>query len=305
MTEIELRSEIGGVNKIAYAQELANASLLPDAYKKNPSNVLWAVEYGETLGLTPMAAIQGIDVIKGKPTASAKLIASLVRQAGHRVRIWSEQDAKGNPVGIATIHREDDPDFEYRSEWTIERARTAGLLVKDTWKQYPVQMLKNRATTEAARDACAEVLFGLAYTPEEMGAEVDEDGQRVVGGQVVNHRPTSITEAAGVTAVAEPIEEPEGDLITPDQLKRLAGLMRFRGMGSDDGKRLCSEVAGRTVQSSRSLTTEEADRVIAALSEQESAVDAEVVEDPPATELPVEDEPDDPWAARSAPQDPS
>ena len=37
-------------------------------------------------------------------------------------------------------------------------------------------MLKSRAITQCARDACDEVLFGLHYTPEELGAEVDEDG---------------------------------------------------------------------------------------------------------------------------------
>ena len=37
-------------------------------------------------------------------------------------------------------------------------------------------MLKARAITQCARDACEEALFGLHYTPEELGAEVDEDG---------------------------------------------------------------------------------------------------------------------------------
>ena len=35
-------------------------------------------------------------------------------------------------------------------------------------------MLKSRAITQCARDACEEALFGLHYTPEELGAEVDE-----------------------------------------------------------------------------------------------------------------------------------
>src|SRR6185312_3022660 len=40
----------------------------------------------------------------------------------------------------------------------------------------PASMLKSRAITQCARDACEEALFGLHYTPEELGAEVDEDG---------------------------------------------------------------------------------------------------------------------------------
>src|SRR5579859_5911131 len=64
--------------KLAYAKELANSGLLPSAYRRNPGNVLWAVEFGEMLGLPPMAAITGVHVIEGKPTASAGLISALV-----------------------------------------------------------------------------------------------------------------------------------------------------------------------------------------------------------------------------------
>ena len=60
----------------------------------------------------------------------------------------------------------------------------AELLGKDVWKKYPASMLKSRAITQCARDACEEALYGLHYTPEELGAEVDEDG--VVVAQVVS-----------------------------------------------------------------------------------------------------------------------
>src|SRR5271170_4679250 len=52
--------------KKAYASMLANSGLLPKAYVKNPPNVLFALEYGETLGITPIAAMMGIHVIEGR-----------------------------------------------------------------------------------------------------------------------------------------------------------------------------------------------------------------------------------------------
>ena len=157
--------------KLAYARELANSGLLPAAYRKNPGNILWAVEFGEMLGLPPMAAITGVHIIDGKPTASAGLISGLVRNAGHRLRVTGDEQR-----AVAEITRSDDPRFTFRSEWTIERARQAELLSKSNWKKYPAAMLKARAITEVARDACEEALFGLHYTPEELGANVDEDG---------------------------------------------------------------------------------------------------------------------------------
>ena len=103
-----------------YCQALADASLLPRAYQKAPANLLLALEYGSAVGVAPAIAIQGIHVIEGKPTASANLIGALVRKAGHRLRVTGDERS-----AVATIVRADDPDFEFRSEWTIDRARNA------------------------------------------------------------------------------------------------------------------------------------------------------------------------------------
>jgi hypothetical protein len=170
--QVATRASMG--EKIQYARALAEASLLPRAYQKQPGNVLLAVEMGEALGLHPYVAINGIHVIEGKPTGSAALISALVRRAGHRLRVrGTDKEA------VAQIVRHDDPDFTYESKWDLDRARTAGLLGKDVWKKFPAAMLKARAITEVARDACQEALSGIQYTPEELGASVDGDGDMV------------------------------------------------------------------------------------------------------------------------------
>ncbi|MGW1997214.1 hypothetical protein [Embleya sp. NPDC001921] len=168
--------------KIAYANELAQAGLLPTSYRRQPANVLYAIEYGETLNISSMAAITGIHVIEGKPSASAALIGGLVRRAGHKLRV------QGNALrATAMIIRSDDPDYTFQVTWELNRnadgnpnAQDAGLLNKDVWKKYAASMLKARAISQVARDACEEVLFGLHYTPEELGAEVDAEGEPIV-----------------------------------------------------------------------------------------------------------------------------
>jgi len=162
--------------KLAYARALAESGLLPASYRKNPANVLWAMEYGDMLGLAPMATMTGVHVIEGKPTASAGLISALVRQAGHKLRVDGD-----NKSATCVITRSDDPK-PFSVTWTLKKdgsnpsAEEAKLLSKPVWQQYPASMLKSRAITQCARDACEEVLFGLHYTPEELGANVDEDG---------------------------------------------------------------------------------------------------------------------------------
>jgi hypothetical protein len=173
---------------VRYAEHLAQADMLPKGFAGRPANVLYAMEYGRTLGITPIAALTGIHVIEGKPSASSGLIGALVRQAGHKLRVKGDGRS-----ATAQIIRADDPDWTYECTWDLDRAAQAGLCqIRDgkpyardykdrptAWEKYPAAMLKARAITEVARDACEDVLFGLHYTPEELGAYVNQDGEPV------------------------------------------------------------------------------------------------------------------------------
>jgi hypothetical protein len=162
-------------DKLSLARTLADSSMLPAQYRKAPANLLWAIEYAEAIRVPMMTAVTGIHVIEGKPTASADLIAGLVRRAGHKLRVWGD-DREAH----AQVIRCDDPSFDgFRVVWTMERARAAGLAGKSVWRSYPAAMLRSRAITEVARMACSEALHGVIYTPEELGASVDEDGAPV------------------------------------------------------------------------------------------------------------------------------
>lgn len=186
---------MGLADKLHYADQLCRSGLLPRYFRGNPANVLWAIEYGAMLGLPPIAAITGVYVVEGVPTAKASLISALVRRAGHRLRVKMTHDDNGLPVARAQIVRKDDPGFEFEATWTVERAVRAGLCKLGTdgrpysrsregnkilsWEAYPEAMVKWRAVTEVARDACEEALCGIHYTPEELGAEVNADGDLV------------------------------------------------------------------------------------------------------------------------------
>ncbi|MFD6415955.1 hypothetical protein [Streptomyces sp. NPDC060194] len=192
--------------KMQYAKALAESGMLPGQYRKQPANLLYALEYAESLNLHPMAAITGIHVIEGKPSASSALISALVRRAGHKLRVrGNDQEA------VAQIVRSDDPDFTFEARWTMARAEQAGLARKAVWKNYPAAMLKARAITEVARDACEEALSGMHYTPEELGANVNADGE-VIEADVQQLRRVQPGESDPWAAPA-----PGGDGITPEQ----------------------------------------------------------------------------------------
>lgn len=204
-----------------YALALArSADLLPRNYwdspkpgpdgglipaQPNPGKVLYMTEVAAMLGIHPMAGLTSIHIIEGKPSLSAGLWASLAREAGHRVRVWTE--GEGDSIkAICTIVRSDDPDFEYRVEWTVADMRAAGLENKDNWKKYRRSMLKSRAITECVREACPEVAMGAAYTPEELNPNlaVTEQGDPIDLQQV----PTAPVPEAPVSHAETPAPEP-------------------------------------------------------------------------------------------------
>ncbi|GAB2918261.1 hypothetical protein ACFMQL_20275 [Nonomuraea fastidiosa] len=213
-------------DRLRYAEELANSGLLPDSFRKQPANMFWAVEFGISVGIDPIVAATEVHVIKGKVAPSSALMSALVRKAGHRLRVWVERDETGNPIkAVATIVRHDDPEFEFRSEWTVARAQRSGLLRQnENYGKFTEQMLKARAIGEVARDACKEALLGMGYLPEELGAVVNEDGSVVV---------TDATVEAGtsVRAAAAAAKEATGVVMASNKkLKDLAALMDANGI---------------------------------------------------------------------------
>ena len=189
--------------KLAYAQELAKSGMLPKHMQSNPANLLWAIEFAQSLGIAPMLAITSVHVIEGKPSASSALIAGLVQKAHHRFRVRFDAETM---TATATIHRADDPDFEFRSVWTWDRAVKAGLTGKAVWKAYAPAMLQARATTEVCRMACQDCILGLGYTPEELGAEVDAEGVVVAQTPKVNRIADRIAAAAPKALPVEAVQ---------------------------------------------------------------------------------------------------
>jgi hypothetical protein len=157
-----------------YAKALATAGTLPKAYRNSPGDILLAMEYGKALNLPSVATVmQSVHVIDGRPSMSAELMAALCRRAGHQVRI-----AGDSSQGTCVIVRRDDPEFAYRVTFTLEDARQAKLIPAKAgsgWANYPKAMLIARAISACCRQACSDVLAGVAYTQEELtqGAVVD------------------------------------------------------------------------------------------------------------------------------------
>ncbi|MFW0893520.1 hypothetical protein ACJV45_00605 [Gardnerella sp. Marseille-Q9181] len=145
----------------------AESTLVPEAYRNKPADIFVAVTLGQSVGISPIQSLSEINVIKGKPTMSASLIAAQVRKAGHKLRI-EVNETPGKESATCTIIRRDDPDRPFVSKRDRAWAQRMGLLNNSNYIKQPATMLKKRAITDCARDACSEALCGIDYTPDEM-----------------------------------------------------------------------------------------------------------------------------------------
>lgn len=229
-----------------YAERIAGAGIIPAAYKGRPADILVAIGLGQSMGLAPMESLYRINVIQGKPTASAELIAAQVRKAGHRLRV--RKDPRHMSV-TASIVRADDPEFEFTATRNQQWAERMGLAGKDNYKRQPLTMLTWRAITAVAREACPEALYGVAYTPDEMH---DMDRTPVQS-----------------STIAEPEAQPEQQAAPTDPLaaKKADMQARFAALGYD-GAQIAETVAqliGRTPKGPDDMSEAELDKVLADL----------------------------------------
>lgn len=148
---------------------------------------------GREIGIGPFAAVNGIHIISGKPSIGANLLASAVKGSGrydYRVREMNEKICR-----IEFFQRNGDKlESLGVSEFTAEEARRAGTKNMD---KFPKNMLFARAMSNGVRFYVPDVFNGNAvYVPEELGAEVNENGDIItVEARTVDASTGEITEA--------------------------------------------------------------------------------------------------------------
>lgn len=177
-----LDSRIKYANTIAAAGQMIPRGLFdPATGKPSPPKVLLVMETGSMLGLHPMAALQSINVVEGRATLAAQLMAGLIRKAGHRLEITKSGTIPGGDYAVTvTLTRADSGDV-YTSTWDIPRAIRAQLVDSYEpnaqgvyavrarsekgkvlpWEAYAESMPKWRAISEVALEGASDVTLGM------------------------------------------------------------------------------------------------------------------------------------------------
>lgn len=187
------------------------------AYKdvKSAQDAALKIVFGNALGLDPTTSLSAIHLIQGKPTMSASLMASRIRQAsGGRFRYEIiKKDDKECSIQFFELIEDWTEEGKQIKKWikpgppevfTIKMAEVAGLTKNDTWKKYPSNMLFARCIGNGIRTYCPEVMNGVpVYTPDELdpsvrmregtGGEMLPDYSEVVNTTVTVLEPVKVT----------------------------------------------------------------------------------------------------------------
>ena len=185
-----------------FALCVAKSGLAPKGIQ-TPEAIAVAIQFGFEIGLTPMAALQNIAVVNGRPSIYGDAALAVVQSSGllafhfefagnaaHRALLPALVHAiesgdmdretevrkklteipvnkKADDYGCTVVVRRYGSGLTY-SEFTIEDAKMANLWGKEgPWRQYPDRMLKFRARGFALRDKFSDVLKGMKTKEEE------------------------------------------------------------------------------------------------------------------------------------------
>lgn len=155
-------------NPLLLAEHFAKSGYFAET--KDISRALVKIIAGQELGFGPMASMSGFHIISGKPTLSANLMAAAIKRSSkYNFKVVELTDK------ICKIEFFEDKESCGVSTFTIEEAKKAQTKNLD---KYPKNMLYARALSNGAKWYCPDILNGSPiYTPEELGAEVDEEGE--------------------------------------------------------------------------------------------------------------------------------
>ncbi len=149
---------------LIFAKAVIDSGLAPRSFDTQ-QKVLVAIQMGAEVGLPPMAALQNIAVINGRPSIWGDAVPGICQSMteDYKQEIVGSDESYGYRVTVRRKGRAD----PIVSTFTVAAAKKAGLWGKaGPWTQYPDRMLLNRARTFAMRDAFPDKMRGLLTVEE-------------------------------------------------------------------------------------------------------------------------------------------
>lgn len=234
--EIKTMDDISRLSKM-----MASSGFFSDCKEAAQAGV--KIMAGLELGFPAFSSMTGIHIISGKPALGSNLMAAAVKRSGrynYRVLEHSDEICKiaffeqGEQIGV--------------SEFSAADAKRMGT---QHMGKFPRNMLFARAMSNGVKWFCPDLFLGPVYTPDELGATVDDNGDFV-----------DVPVAVVPAAVAVEPTDPASAVITAAQAKRFHAIKSEQGWTDDQAKALL-EYFG--YQSSKDIVAAEYGEIISHL----------------------------------------
>lgn len=218
-TELTDATNLAMTAKVREASALAKSSLVPEAYRDSPANVMIAMEMANRIGASVMAVMQNLHVIHGKPSFSSSFLIATVNASGRFSPLRFTFDGEGDEYGC-TAHATDIKTGEECVGVKITRAmaKAEGWSAKagSKWKTMEPLMMTYRSAAFWIRVYAPELSLGIHTTDEaeDIGRAYQVDGPVTTVRPI---RPRALQAIAGdapapeAPAEQEAPQEPAGD----------------------------------------------------------------------------------------------
>lgn len=204
--EIEIRknapvSFFGNISAFEDAQRMAKmlmaSKIIPESFRNNVADCVIALEMANRMRVNPIAVMQNLYVVHGKPSWSAQFIVAAINQSGRfKTTIMYEVSGTGDDKGCIAYAFDFEGNRVDSPKVTIGMAKKEGWYTKNgsKWQTMEDLMLRYRAAT----------FFGRLYTPDLlMGMQTKEELDDVIDAKVEDPAPK-----IDINAIAKP-KEPE------------------------------------------------------------------------------------------------
>ena len=178
----------------AFCVSLAESSIIPDTFQKNPASCLIALDMANRTKRNPLEVMQSMYVVHGKPGFSASFIIGLINSCGLFERLkfefageegtdtwgcraWTVEKATGDKLVGPTV--------------TMKMAKAEGWTKNPKWSTMPETMLRYRAASFFSRSYCPEITGGMHSVEELSDSGSTDEGTPVM--QVQNPAQKAVT----------------------------------------------------------------------------------------------------------------
>lgn len=153
------------------AKAFAGSTIVPKEYHGHFENGLVAIELATRMKISPLAVMQNLDIIQGRPSWRASFLIGMINSSGKydmELQFLEEQDKNGKPFACTCWTEKDGRKVTgIKVDMNMVNAEGWNRKPSSKWVTMPQVMLRYRAASFFARMNCPELTSGL-YTAEEV-----------------------------------------------------------------------------------------------------------------------------------------